>query len=233
MRVLITGAAGRIGSTLVRGMVERYELRGFDQVPMPELKDALVGDLADFDAVLEATRGVEAVIHLGGEPGGGAPWEEILPSNFVGTYNVFEAAHQNGVRRIAFASRAGLLGPYPREMQRTVDMLPRPTSYYSISKVFGENLGYMYSANFGMEVVAVRIGNFHSDRDQPEHPHHLSHTDAVRVFERAIIHPGVEFEVVFGVSDSNWPLYDLDHGRKAIGYEPGDFADVPEDQRKD
>jgi hypothetical protein len=83
-----------------------------------------------------------------------------------------------------------------------------------------------------MEVVAVRIGNFNLDRDQPTDPHHLSHGDCVRVFEQAIIHPGVTFEIVFGVSDSNWPLYDLDHGRRVIGYYPQDRSEVPEDKRE-
>ncbi len=233
MRVLITGAAGRIGSTIAKNLNERYEVRGLDRVPMPALKDSIVGDIADYATVAKAAAGMDAIIHLGANPSGGSPWDEILSSNIIGTYNTFEAAHQNGVRRLAYASRAGLLGPYPQDEQRTMEMLPRPESYYSVSKVFGENLGYMYSARHNMEVVCVRIGNFNSDRDQPEHPHHLSHGDCVRVFERAIIHPGVKYEVVFGVSDSDWPLYDLEHGRQAIGYEPGDFAKVPEGQRKD
>ena len=232
MRVLITGAAGRLGLTVSRGMKGRYELRGFDRVAMPEMADAVVGDLADFDAVLEAVQGMEAVIHLGANPGGGATWDQVLNSNLIGTYNVFEAARQAGVRRVAYASRAGLLGPYPKDLQRTMDMLPRPETYYSVSKVFGESLGYMYSARFGLEVVSVRIGNFHLERDQPEHPHQLSHGDALRVFEQAIIHPGVKYEVVFGVSDSNWALYDLEHGRRAIGYDPQDRSDVPEDERE-
>ncbi len=231
MRVLITGAAGQVGSTIVKNIKDRYQLRGLDRAPMPDLEDTVVGDIADFGTVLKATQDMEAIIHLGANPGGGAPWEEVLPSNIIGTYNVFEAAHQNGVRRLAFASRAGLLSPYPQDVQRTMEMLPRPGNYYSVSKVFGESLGYMYSDRFDMEVVCVRIGNFHLERDQPEHPHHLSHGDCTRVFERAIIHPGVQFEVVFGVSDSNWPLYDLDHGRRAIGYDPQDFADVPAEQR--
>ena len=226
MNILITGAAGAIGSTLVKGMKDRYALRGLDRVPMPDLDDAIVGDIADFETVLSATEGMDAVIHLAGIPSGGAPWEEVLPNNIVGTYNIFEAARQNGVRRIAYASRAGLLGPYPRTIMRTTDMLPRPESYYSVSKVFGENLGYMYARRFDMESVSVRIGNFKRDRPHPEHPHQLSHADCVRVFEQAVTHPGVRFEIVFGVSDSTWRLYDLDHGRKAIGYHPQDKSEA-------
>ncbi len=226
MRILITGAAGAIGSTLVGGMKDRHELRGFDREPMPDIADSTVGDIADFDAVLKATEGVEAVIHLAACPGGGCSWEEVLPNNIVGTYNLLEAAHQNGVRRIAYASRAGLLVPYPQNVTRTMDMLPRPESYYSVSKVFGESIGWMYHSRFDMEFVAVRIGNFSRSRPQPEHPHQLSHDDAVRVFEQAVVHPGVEFETVFGVSDSSWPLYDLDHGRQAIGYDPQDRSEI-------
>ena len=226
MRILITGAAGAIGSTVAKGMKDRYSLRGLDLVPMPEIEDTIVGDVTNFDTALKATKGMDAVIHLGGIPSGGAPWEDILPNNFIGTYNVFEAARQNGVRRIAFASRAGLLAPYPQNIMRTVDMIPRPESYYSISKVFGESLGYMYSARFDMEFVAVRIGNFKRDRPLPQHPHQLSHADAVRVFEQAVTHPGVKFEIVFGVSDSTWQLYDLAHGRKVIGYHPQDKSEA-------
>ena len=124
-----------------------------------------------------------------------------------------------------FATDEGLIAP--RTLQRTVDMLPKPDSYYTISKVFGESIAYMYSTRFDMEAVSIRIGNFKIDRDRPEHPHHLSHGDCVRVFEQAITHPGVEFEVVFGVSDSDWPLYDMEQARTAIGYEPKQVSHVP------
>ena len=226
MKILVTGAAGAVGSTVVKGLREKYELRGHDRVPAPDLDDAVIGDLTDFDSLLRATEGMDAVMHIGGRPGGASAWEDVLNSNFIGAYNVFEAARQNGVRRIAFASRAGFLGTYPEDVMRTVDMMPRPMDYYSASKVFGENLGWMYSARHDMEFVAVRIGNFTLERDKPDHPHQLSHGDAVRVFERAVIHPGVEYEVVFGVSDSNWHMYDLDHGRKVIEYYPQDYAEV-------
>ena len=220
MKILITGAAGAVGTVLIKGLGDRYQLRAFDRLPLPELEDVVVGELTDFEAVARATQGMDAVIHLAGNPSGAAPWEEILHSNIIGTYNLFEAARRSGVSRIAFASRAGLLSPYPEEITRTVDLPPRPESYYSISKVFGENLGYMYASQFGLECVSVRIGNVRADRPHAEHPHHLSHADLVRVFERAVIHPGAQYEVVFGVSAGDWPLYDLEHGRRAVGYNP-------------
>ncbi|MXW03661.1 MAG: NAD(P)-dependent oxidoreductase [Gemmatimonadetes bacterium] len=221
-RILVTGSAGAVGTIIVNGLKDKYPLRGFDRVPTPGMDDEVVGDITDMDAVLQATEGMDAIIHLAGNPSGGATWEEILDANFIGTYTLFEAANRNGVRRVAFASRAGLLAPYPQDVYRRIDMPPRPESYYSISKVFGESLGYMYAVRFDMEVVCVRIGNFQKQRDLPGHPHHLSHGDAVRVFERAVIHPGIRFEIVFGVSDSTWDMYDLDHGRQAIDYYPQD-----------
>ena len=79
---------------------------------------------------------------------------------------------------------------------------------------------HLYASKFNVQFVAVRIGNFNIKRPDPEHPHHLGHADAVRLFERAATHSGVQFVIVFGVSDSTWLLYDLDHGRKVLDYHP-------------
>ena len=108
-KVLVTGAAGAVGSVVVRGLRDRFAIRGFDRRPTPELEDSVVADLRDLDAVTEAVRGMDAVIHLAAVPSGAASWEDVLESNIAGTYNVLESAHQQGVRRIAYASRAGLL----------------------------------------------------------------------------------------------------------------------------
>ncbi len=218
-KILITGSAGQIGRTLIRGMQDRYQLRGLDIHPTPGLEDAVVGDVGDLDTMLGVSEGMDVVIHLANVRTGKDSWRD-LQSNMVGTYNVLEAAKRQGVPRVVYASRAGLLGPYPETLLRTVDLPSRPKSYYSVSKIFGESLGYLYAHKFNVQFVAVRIGNFNIDRPDPEHPHHLGHADTVRLFERAAIHPGVQFEIVFGVSDSTWLLYDLDHGRKVLGYHP-------------
>jgi len=230
MRILITGSAGQIGTTLVQGFKDKYELRGLDLVPTPDLEDSVVGDVADFQTVFEASKDMDAIIHLANV---GPSWNQALQS-MISTYNILESAAQNGARRVAYASRAGVLpkSHYPRDIQRNMDMLPKPDSYYTCTKVFGENLGFMYTSRRELEVVCVRIGNFNRNRDKPTHPHQLSHGDCVHLFEQCLIHPGVKYEVVFGVSDSDWELYDMDHGRQVIGYYPKDKSIVPEDERE-
>src|SRR5216683_6945014 len=94
-RVLITGAAGRIGRTLRAGLGKRHRLlRLLDLAPLDaaaageEVVHADIGDLAAMEAALE---GIDCVVHLAGVPEEDV-WEKILPANIVGTYNVFEAA---------------------------------------------------------------------------------------------------------------------------------------------
>ena len=222
MKILITGAAGAVGRQLIKGLGDRYELRGLDRLPIPDLDDVIVGDVGDYATMLKATEGMDTTIHLTGVD---HDWEGVLPTNLVGTYNMLETARVNGVRRVVYASRAGVHGPQPDEITRRVDMPLQPIGLYTVSKVFGEALGFSYVQQHELEFVAVRIGNFNRNRDQPQHPHQLSHGDCVRVFERAVIHPGVKYEIVYGVSDSTWPRYDLDHGRRVIGYDPQDKSD--------
>lgn len=227
MRVLITGSAGQIGQHLITHLKGRHEFRGLDVRPTPQLEDYVVASVTDWEAVDHASRGVDATIHLSNV---GGDWEQAIQS-MVGTRHVFEAALGNGVRRVVFASRGGVhpSAYYPRSITRTADLPTRPDSYYTITKVFGEAMGDMFSARHGLGVVSVRIGNFNKDRPQPVHPHQLSHADCVRVFEVALTAEGITHERVFGVSDSNWPLYDVEHGRRVIGFCPQDRSDVPQD----
>lgn len=227
MRVLITGSAGQIGQHLITNLKDRYEFRGLDVRPTPQIDDHVVANVTDWDAVNHASRGVDATIHLSNA---GGEWEQAQQS-MIGTRHVFEAALENGVNRIVFASRGGVhpSSHYPRSITRTADLLTHPDSYYTITKVFGEAMGDMFSSRHGFSVVSVRIGNFNKDRDLPTHPHQLSHGDCVRVFEAALTAKDIAHERVFGVSDSNWPLYDVQHGRDVIEYHPHDRSEVSQD----
>lgn len=228
MRILMTGSAGALGQVLVAGLRGRHQVRGYDRAPTPGLDDAVAGDLGDPEQLTAAAVGVDGIVHLGAVVGGAHPWDDVLQANIIGVRNALEAARRANVRRFVFASRAGLVERYPRRLTRTVDLPTRPFDDYSVSKAFGEQLGYRYHAEFGIEFVSVRIGSFRPEQADTRHPHDLSHGDAVRVFEAALTHPGVGFQIVFGVSDAVWPLYDLDHGRRVIGYHPQDRCQLTE-----
>lgn len=105
-RILVTGPCGRVGTQIVPLLREHFALRLFDIQPMkPEGDDEVVqGDIRDFEAVLNACRGVKAVLHLAAVSDEDDFYTRLLPMNLLGTYNVFEAALRAGVRKVLFAS---------------------------------------------------------------------------------------------------------------------------------
>lgn len=125
--VLLTGAAGGLG-TLMRGLLPEYgyTLRLFDVRPIEDEPDAITADLCDTQALREAVRGVDAIVHLAGISLE-APFEKILKSNIEGTYHLYEAAREEGVRRIVFASSNHAVGytPAPRATTRSSPSTPR------------------------------------------------------------------------------------------------------------
>ena len=182
MRILVTGAAGSVGSNVASGLKDRHEVRGHDRVPMPDLTDTVVSDLTDFDSVLEATRGVDAVAHIGGLPGGNE-WETMLQSNFIGTYNVFEAARQNGVKRVAYASRAGVLNALSAQHPPHGRYDYHSSGYLHGQQDFRRGSGptlLPISTTWNLSACASAIST--SSATSPNTPHHLSHGDCVRVF---------------------------------------------------
>ncbi len=116
-RILITGAAGKIGSTLREGLRGRYAvLRLSDIAPLDPARageEIVRADLADLAEVEAAMQGVDCVVHLGAIAGEDT-WDKILPNNVVGTWNVFEAARRQGVRRVIYASSHHAVGFYRR-----------------------------------------------------------------------------------------------------------------------
>lgn len=114
--VLLTGAAGGLG-TLMRDLLPSYgyELRLLDLLPIEGEPDAITADLTDRAALREAVRGVDAIIHLAGISLE-STFDKILKANIEGTYNLYEAAREEGVGRIVFASSNHAVGftPAPR-----------------------------------------------------------------------------------------------------------------------
>ncbi|MFI6472459.1 NAD-dependent epimerase/dehydratase family protein [Streptomyces sp. NPDC050516] len=228
--VLLTGAAGGLG-TLMRGLLPAYgyELRLLDVLPIPGEPDAITADLADKDALREAVRGVDAVLHLAGISLE-ASFDKILKANIEGTYNLYEAARQEGVRRIVFASSNHAVGFTPRPRGAGDPLIPvgtahRPDTFYGLSKAFGEDLAQFYWDRHGLETVSVRIGScFLEPTSVRMLSIWLSPGDGARLFHAALTAERVGHSVVYGSSANARLWWDLSSAR-ALGYEPRDDSE--------
>ena len=229
-RVLLTGAAGRIGACLRGGLRDDLEelrltdLHAPEPPPVPP-ETFVAANLTDAEAVARAVEGVEAVVHLGAVPSEAA-FDQLLGPNLVGAFNVFDAARRAGVRRLVYASSNHVSGFYPVDERLSGAEPPRPDGLYGATKAFGEALARMYSDRFGLEVICVRIGSFD---ERPTEPHELymwlSPDDAVRLFRACLSAPDIRFLTVYGASANSRSWWDLGEAAGRLGYEPQDDAE--------
>jgi nucleoside-diphosphate-sugar epimerase len=245
LRVLVTGMSGLIGGAVRKRLEARYALSALNRRPL-EGVPCHQADIADPDAIRPAFRDIDVVVHLAAIAQGGAPWNEILARNIVGTYNVFEAARQAGVKRVVYASSGATVSNYEREPpldslvagrydevsawpRLTHDTPVRPSGLYGCSKVWGEALARHFSDAHGMSMICLRIGAVNRE-DRPTAPRQFSvwcsQRDVAQMVERAVAAPEhVRFDIVYVVSDNKWSYRDLDHARAVLGYEPQDRAE--------
>ncbi len=204
--VLITGAAGGIGTRLRRLLHGCYpKLRVSDLSPPADLashEQFVQADLAELPAVEQAVAGVDGIIHLGGFSVEG-PWDTILRANIIGCHNLFEAARRHGVERVVFASSNHVVGFYPRRRRIGVDSAVRPDSRYGASKAFGEALGALYAFKHGLRVTCIRIGNVDdAPADRRRLSIWLAPEDLVQLIRIGLEHPDIRYEIFYGVSDN-------------------------------
>jgi NAD+ dependent glucose-6-phosphate dehydrogenase len=229
-RVLITGAAGRIGSELTRRLKDRYNLRlHFNRtVPSPlPVEDHIVADISRYDEIAPGMEGVDAVVHLAGEPSWMAPWESVHQSNIVGLYNVYESARQAGVSRIVFASTNHVMGMYDRDTDWPVyaDRAVRPDSLYGVTKAFGEILGRHYYDRYGMSFICLRIGWFLPEPiDEISRYMWLSPRDCAQLVWRSI-ESDIGFGIFYAISGNSSRKWDITDSIVQLGYRPEDDAD--------
>jgi len=248
MKVLITGSSGLIGSVLNRLLSDTFEFSGLD-LHRPDKANipTLITDGADLDAMMPAFRGIDAVIHLAASAAINTGWPDILKNNISMTHNVYEAARQQGAKRIVFASSNHVVGnfemdePYarikdgdyegltPDGFERVDHTVPiRPDSDYGVSKAFGEGVGRYYHEHFGLEVACLRIGTVNRKNSPAGSTRSfatwLSYRDLAQLVKQCLTQP-LGFEIFYGVSDNTWRFWDTDYAKKNIGYSPLDNAE--------
>ncbi|WP_421906801.1 NAD-dependent epimerase/dehydratase family protein [Mameliella sp.] len=227
-KLVLTGAAGRLGSYLREPLsLLAEELVSTDIAESigtlyPGERYARA-DLADPEAMSEVIRGADMVVHFGAI-GDEAPFEQILGPNIVGAYNVWEAAHRHGVRRVVYASSIHAVGMYPRQERIGTDVPHRPDTFYGLAKCFAEDLARMYWEKRGVEAVCLRILSCAQVTGARALGTWLSYGDLVQLVTRAIDTPTTGFTVVYGVSDNDRCPVDNSAARY-LGYAPRDNAE--------
>ena len=229
--VLLTGAAGRIGTSLRHDLGEDYHFRCLDCRPVPHAKDVRIADITNFKALLKAMRGVDAVIHLAANPNIDQPWEDVYTSGIGGTYNVFEAARQAGVKQIIYASTIHVSGW--REVMEESQIAPehlRPDSLYASGKAFGEALGHFFVDRYGMSIVCLRIGAFTPDSklcelDNRKFSMWCSPRDLAQLVRRSLDRDNLGFQIFYGISGNTRRYWDISNAQALLGYEPQDNAE--------
>ena len=184
---IVTGGAGFIGSMLVRKLLEKSAGEG-DRVEV--IDNLLTGyeknleevrgrvtlhkvDIRDADALMPLLRGADVVYHLAAIPSVPRSIHDPIPShevNIDGTFNVFRAAAEGGVRRVVYAASSSAYGD-SETLPKTESMPPRPKSPYAVQKLVGEYYASVFHSCFGLETVALRFFNVFGPRQDPTSPY--------------------------------------------------------------
>ena len=228
LRLLLTGAAGGLGRVLRPRLRQRCKLLRVSDVAAMEAavagEEVVPARLEDREAVDQLLQGIDAVVHLGGISTE-QPFDAILQANFVGTYNVYEAARRNGTRRIVFASSNHVTGFYRQDEVVDATMPVRPDGYYGLSKAFGENLSRFYFDRYGIETVCLRIGSsFPEPKDRRMLATWLSYDDLERLVVAGLTAPVVGCSVVYGVSANTATWWD-NTSASHLGFRPQDSSE--------
>ena len=227
-KIILTGAAGRLGSYL--------------REPLSKLADELVSsdltndigklypgesyqraDLTKYDDIYALLEGADMVIHFGAI-GDEAPFDAILQANIVGAYNVWEAAYQQGLKRVVYASSIHAVGMHDKTDFIGLDAPHRPDTFYGLAKCFAEDLGSLYWDKRGLESVCMRIMSCAQVTNTRALGTWLSYDDLIQMVEKSIDTPVTGFSVVYGVSNND--RVPVDNSKASfLGYRPKDNAE--------
>ena len=227
-KIVLTGAAGRLGGYLRKPLAAKCEtLVSTDIAPLtdPLIKGEsfVQADLADYAKMSEIIKGADMVVHFGGHPDE-KPFEDILHANIIGCYNIWQAAHEAGVRRIVYASSIHAVGLHPKTTAINIHTPHRPDSYYGLAKCFAEDMAKLYWDKKGLEAVCLRILSCANVTNSRALGSWLSYDDLIHLVERAVDTPTTGFAVIYGVSNNDRSPVD-NSGASFLGYRPRDNAE--------
>ena len=226
--ILLTGAAGALGEELRETLSKACVLLRIsdreDLMRKFNNEEVIKADLSSADEMMSLTKNIDCVVHMGGQSIEGS-WDNVLNSNIIGMYNLYEACRKNNVKRVIWASSVHTVGFYPRSQVIDNKVMPRPDSNYGLSKIFGESLAQYYWDKYKLETVSVRIYSCLAEpKDHRILSTWLSYNDLRSLINSCINSSNVEHSIIFGVSNNASILVDNKYASH-IGYKPKDNAE--------
>ena len=237
-RVLVTGAAGNIGSYFAEHSHERFQLRLMvqqldeDSKSIEPYGEVVVADLSELERLTEICEGIDTVLHLAGNPGPNQTWQSVVENNITGTYNIYVAAKAAGCRRVVYASSIHAVSGYPADVQVKTSEPVNPGDLYGVSKCFGESLGRYMAEQEELSVIALRIGAFQplENAEKPDVSNmdaFVSKRDLNQLIEKSIDADKIKFAIFHGLSNNRFKRLDISDARELVGYAPvDDFTEL-------
>ena len=246
-KVLVTGMSGRIGRATLKRLGDKYDFTAMNRNPMDGIR-CVTADITDFDSIRPHFDGQDTVVHLAAALSFNAEdVDDYMERNIRGTYNVFEAAAQAGVKRVVFASSGSTIightlesplrelesGEYEKLPDKwpmlTHESTIRPNSIYGATKAWGEALASFYADYKGISVICVRFG-WIPEEDRPGATRTFavwcSHDDASQIIDRCIeADESLRYDIFYAVSDNRYNYRDISHARDVIGFVPTSRAE--------
>lgn len=160
MHILITGAAGFIGTAVVEALASGNRLRCIDLRPMPDPSrgESAIADLTSYQDCLGIVHDIDAIVHLavfGGPPVCDTP-DKPMAGTVAATANLLHAAQLAGIRRFVLMSSCNVVAGYSRDTYIHVGLPHRFHGLYGLSKSLQERLGEYFAAEHGMVIPALR-----------------------------------------------------------------------------
>lgn len=232
-KLLITGGAGKIGRQFIEQVYGSYNIRVFDRAKpyAPRCNDKKVdyitGDLSIYSDCLTACRGIDTILHLAADSSINSGFHNsLLKNNIIATYNLYEAAVEEGCKRVVFASSIHAVSGYPKDVQVTTSMNPKPLNLYGVSKCFGEAVAFCFFRSYGISSIVVRIGAYNTPSDyeswfpRDEFDSFIAPEDLHQLFINAIETPNIDFAIFHGISDNKYKRLDLSDTKELLNYDP-------------